>query len=77
VVAVANDVGWARLGVVVPKRAVRLAVGRNRVKRWAREAFRVHQHRLPAQDVVLRVHGKTVAAVDVAAAFTRLIETLA
>ncbi|WP_366949859.1 ribonuclease P protein component, partial [Immundisolibacter sp.] len=38
-----NDVGFARLGLVVPKRSVRGAVQRHTLRRWAREAFRLRQ----------------------------------
>lgn len=69
-----NDTGHARLGLVIPKRAVRLAVRRNLIRRWAREAFRQHQHGLPACDIVLRVHASAVARLDVDAAFDRLVE---
>ena len=43
----------ARLGLVVAKRKVRLAVSRNRVKRLTRERFRYHARRLPAADVIV------------------------
>ena len=41
-----------RLGVTVSSKIAN-AVGRNRVKRWVREAFRVVQAELPAVDVVV------------------------
>lgn len=44
-----------RLGIVVAKRNVRLAVNRNRLKRLIREAFRQQQHCLPGLDVVVVV----------------------
>jgi len=50
-----------RLGMVVPKRLLRLAVLRNAVKRQAREAFRQRASGLPAVDVVLRLGRKPVA----------------
>lgn len=43
----------ARLGFIVAKKKIRRAHERNRVKRLARESFRLHRHRLPAVDVVL------------------------
>lgn len=43
----------ARLGLVVPKRQVRSAVRRNRIKRVLRESFRRHRPELPPLDVVL------------------------
>ena len=42
-----------RLGVAVSKKVDKRAVGRNRIKRLARETFRHERHRLPAGDYVL------------------------
>lgn len=44
-----------RFGVVVAKKLVRFAVRRNRVKRLAREAFRLARPNLPRFDLVLRL----------------------
>lgn len=49
----ANDAANARIGFVLPKRRVRLAVARNRVKRIIRESFRVHQQSLAGLDIVV------------------------
>jgi len=46
-----NDMGQARLGLAVPKKAVRLAVDRNRIKRLVRESFR-QQSGLGSVDIV-------------------------
>ena len=43
----------ARLGLSVGRRFERSAVGRNRVKRLLREAFRLERHALPELDLVL------------------------
>ena len=51
----ANALPTARLGLVIGRRAVRLAVGRNLAKRVAREAFRVVRPYLPTVDLVLRI----------------------
>jgi len=48
-----NRLGRARLGLVIGKRHVRLAVKRNMIKRVARECFRLRQDRLPDVDFVL------------------------
>lgn len=50
----ANDVGTARLGVVVGKKVLRRAVDRNRAKRAIRESFRLTEG-LPPMDVIVRV----------------------
>lgn len=42
-----------RLGIVVAKKHVRLAVNRNRAKRIIRESFRLQQHNLPAIDAIV------------------------
>ncbi|MDX3773912.1 ribonuclease P protein component [Chromatiaceae bacterium AAb-1] len=46
-----------RLGLTIAKKRVKLAVQRNRIKRCVRNSFRLHQHRLPAVDLVLMVKG--------------------
>ena len=43
----------ARLGLVIAKKHVRLAVQRNRVKRQLRESFRRHQQVLVGLDIVV------------------------
>lgn len=47
-----NDLGHPRLGLVMAKKHVRNASDRNRIKRIARETFRLRQHELPPLDVV-------------------------
>lgn len=42
-----------RLGLVIAKKNIRHAVQRNRVKRIIRESFRLHQHELPAIDLII------------------------
>ena len=53
-VARPNTLGVARLGIVVAKRMIKRAVGRNRAKRVIREAFR-QAGGLPSMDIVVRV----------------------
>lgn len=48
-----NDLGFPRLGLVIAKKHIRFAVGRNRVKRLIRETFRAQQHDLPGLDIVV------------------------
>lgn len=48
-----NDLGHPRLGLVIAKKHVRNASDRNRIKRIARETFRLSQHEIPALDAVV------------------------
>lgn len=48
-----NNRSWHRLGLVIARKNVRLAVQRNRIKRVAREFFRTLQEEEPGMDVVL------------------------
>ena len=48
----ANTGDVPRLGLVFARKKVRFAVERNRLKRLVRTSFRLHQHELPAADVV-------------------------
>ncbi|MCL7930812.1 ribonuclease P protein component [Halomonas llamarensis] len=48
-----NTLGHPRLGLVVSKKNVKLAVQRNRFKRLVRESIRLRQHQLPAVDIVV------------------------
>lgn len=49
-----NELGYARLGYVVPKRLVPGAVRRNTIKRLIREVFRQEKSTLPAVDLIVR-----------------------
>lgn len=51
--ALPNELPHSRLGLVVRKKFIASAVGRNQFKRIARERFRLAQHSLPALDVVV------------------------
>lgn len=50
-----NKLSLARLGLAVPKKAVKHAVSRNRIKRVLREYFRAEQASLQGFDVVVVV----------------------
>ena len=45
--------GPARLGLAIPRKQIRRAVDRNRMKRLIRESFRRHQRLLTGLDVVV------------------------
>lgn len=64
VIATANELGAPRLGLAVAVRAAGGAVARNRLRRIIRESFRLHQHSLPALDLVVSVRpgARAVAA---------------
>ena len=47
-----NSSNSPRLGLVIAKKNVKLAVNRNRIKRLIREEFRLHQNFLPPIDLV-------------------------
>lgn len=49
----ANDLDYARLGLIVSKRVDKRAVGRNRIKRLIREGFRQHLSSFGGVDVVV------------------------
>ncbi|MHB1540030.1 MAG: ribonuclease P protein component [Steroidobacteraceae bacterium] len=53
VTVISNDKSGPRLGLAVALRVTRTAVERNRIRRIIRESFRLHQHTLPAVDVVV------------------------
>ncbi|HXC40544.1 MAG TPA: ribonuclease P protein component [Burkholderiales bacterium] len=52
----ANGLDYARLGMIVPKRAVALATRRNRLRRVIREWFRLNQARFAGRDWVVRLN---------------------
>ena len=53
IIARNNALPHPRLGLAVPKKQIKTAVGRNRFKRLARESFRLQQHKLPSKDFVV------------------------
>lgn len=52
--AAANGGEGPRLGLAIAKRRIPTAVGRNRIKRLARESFRRRRERLPSLDLVVQ-----------------------
>ncbi len=57
-----NALGQPRLGFAISKQKVRLAVGRNRLRRLVRESFRRRAGDLPAVDLVVLARDGTRAA---------------
>ncbi len=53
ILAIANELSRPRLGLVIAKKNIRLAVQRNRVKRLIRESFRLRQQDMPCLDIVV------------------------
>lgn len=53
ILAIPNELDHPRLGLVIAKKNVRLAVQRNRAKRSIRETFRLKQHNLPNIDAIV------------------------
>jgi ribonuclease P protein component len=62
VTASTNDKQGARLGMAVAVRTAGNAVERNRIRRIVRESFRLHQHALPAVDLVVNAKPKARGA---------------
>jgi ribonuclease P protein component len=69
----ANGLAYGRLGLIVPKRHVPLAVDRNRIKRLVREWFRHRQHALEGRDVLVRVSRGPVEPAEALGELNRLL----
>lgn len=52
--AMPNNQTYPRLGVVISKKIMRLAVNRNYFKRVVREVFRLNQFKLKGLDLIVR-----------------------
>jgi ribonuclease P protein component len=57
-----NQSGAPRLGTAVAVRTAGGAVARNRIRRIIRESFRLHQHEIPAVDLVVSARAAAAAA---------------
>ena len=53
IIASPNQLAHARLGLVIAKKHVKLAVHRNRLKRLIRESFRLRQEFMPPLDIIV------------------------
>ena len=73
-VAKANTYGFARLGLTVAKKNVRLAVHRNRVRRLLREWFRANGEHFRSYDVVLSVREYVGPGDRLKAALTEVLQ---
>ena len=58
VTAQPNDIGGPRLGLAVSVKNAGNSVERNRLRRTIRESFRLHQHELPAVDLVVSARAR-------------------
>ncbi len=72
--AVPNALGHPRIGLTIAKKQVKKACQRNRIKRIVRDSFRLHQHDLPAVDIVV-IGKKGVELLD-NAALHKLVDKL-
>ena len=59
-----NDLKYPRLGLAIAKKRVRLAVGRNRLKRIIRESFRSVKSQLLGVDIVIMARDPSGSAVN-------------
>ena len=67
-----------RLGLVIPKKVLKRAVWRNRVKRQVRESFRLYQHTFPNADLVVMAKPKIgeINNADLSTSLKRLWEQI-
>ncbi len=74
VTAMPNEIGGPRLGLAVSVKNAGNSVERNRIRRTIRESFRLHQHELPAVDLVVsaRARARDAAAAELRASLVSL-----
>ena len=68
-----NDKNGPRLGFAVAKKRIARASGRNRVRRIARESFRLNRHQLGSYDIIILAQSRagTAANAQLAASLTK------
>ena len=73
-----NDQPAGRLGLAIAKKQIRLAVGRNRLKRLIRESYRLNKQQLKGLDIVIMARQKAGSAInaDLFASLERHWQTL-
>lgn len=78
ILATTNELDHARLGLVVRKKFIHSAVGRNSFKRIARECFRLQQHELGSMDIVVlnRSGSDTLTNPQLSKQFTKAFHAL-
>jgi len=59
-----NDLDRPRLGLAVASKTAGGSVQRNRIRRVIRESFRLHQHELPAVDIVVSARTRARGAAN-------------
>lgn len=59
-----NQKNYARLGIIIGKHLVKLAVDRNQIRRVLRESFRHHKESLKGLDIVVVMRSKCTPLLD-------------
>ncbi|QWF71197.1 ribonuclease P protein component [Methylomonas paludis] len=62
VLAIRNDLSYSRLGLAIAKKTIKKAVARNRIKRTARESFRLQRQHIVGIDIVVLARGDAASA---------------
>ena len=62
VLAVENRLNYPRLGLAIAKKSIKTAVARNRIKRAARESFRLQRQQIGNYDFVVLARGDALNA---------------
>ena len=62
VLAVENRLSYPRLGLAIAKKSIKTAVARNRIKRAARESFRLQRQQIASYDFVVLARGDALNA---------------